>query len=307
MDKIKFSLKIFIITVFFISSSILCNIYTKSYYEKTYIASYTDKLDSLKNTKGEKIILVGGSSVALGLNAEYFSSLINKPTVNMGLYAMKSYDIYLATIEPYVNKSDTVILQLEYGAFENDYWDYNDVGLDIANLTPQYEESLSMQHKLIYYPKQFLRSFGRLFETVIFSNGPIKEKIYLRSNVNNYGDFTAHKDLASSYNGNSHLNITINDSSIKSILEYVKKYENKGATVYINFQPYCVSDSSSEVEQQSTYIYEKLFSYFGDRILERPIDNIYYDKSYFFDTDSHLSYKESLNFTKRTFHYISSK
>ena len=307
MDKLKFYLKILIIISIFIAGSILCDFYTKNYYEKTYIASYNDKLNYLKNTQDEKVILVGGSSVALGLNADYFSSLINKPTVNMGLYAMKSYDIYLATIEPYINSNDIIILQLEYQAYENDYWDYNDVGLDIANLTPEYKKSLSLKHKLIYYPKQFLRSYGRLFEAEIFSAGPVKEKLYLRSNVDNNGDFTAHKGLDSTYNGNSHLNYNINDNTLKSILQYVNKYEKKGATVYINFQPYCTCDSPYEAEKQSDKIYQKLASYFGNRLLQKPIDNIYYNKQYFFDTDSHLSYNESLNFTKKTYYYIKEK
>lgn len=307
MHKLKFYLKIIIITTIFIFGSILCNLYTKNYYNTTYIASYNDKLEYLKNTQGEKVILIGGSSVALGLNANYFNLLINKPTINMGLYAMKSYDIYFATIEPYVNKNDIVILQLEYGAYENNFDDYNDIGLDIAFLTPQYKNTLSFRHKIIYYPKQFLRSYGRLFESTIFSEGPVQEKLYLRSNVDENGDFTAHKDITSSYNGNSHLNIIVNESSLKSILKYINKFEEKGATVYINFQPYCVSDSKNDIQIESNYIYEKLYSYFQNRLLQKPIDNIYYDKNCFFDTDSHLTYNESLKFTKKTFDYINLK
>lgn len=278
-----------------------------SYYQKTYIASYEDKLSQLKSINGEKTVFIGGSSVALGINAEYFSSLSDRQAINMGLYAMKSYDIYLGTIEPYINKNDIVVLQLEYVAYQNDYWDYNDVGLDIANLIGCYDDTLSFPHRLQYYQKQFLRSYGRLFESTIFTKGPMKEKLYLRSNVNEYGDFFGHKNMPSNYEGNSHFNYTINDSAIKNILKYIEKFEEKGATVYINFQPYCVCDDSDTVERQSDYIYSKLKQCFCDRLLQKPIDNIYYDKSCFFDTDSHLNYSESLKFTEKTFSCINSK
>lgn len=309
--KKKVICKLMSIFIVIIIGATFCNLITNNYYKTTHLAAYKDKLDTLKNINGEKTIFVGGSSAAFGINAELYEKLSNKKAINMGLHAIKSYDIYLSCIEPYVKSGDIVVLQLEYFAYENNYWEYDDTGLDIAYLSEEYSRNLKLNKKLQYSFKQLLRSYTRVWDwfyiTKISSLFKEDEKLYLRSSLNKYGDFFAQANMKSEYKGDFYFDCNINYDSIKNIKKYVKLYEEKGAKVYINFPPVCVRNSKEQLQEKSENVYKILKEYFGERLLEAPIDNMYNDKNYFLDTEYHLIYDESLNFTKKIYRYIEEK
>ncbi|MDE5616676.1 MAG: hypothetical protein K2I78_02685, partial [Clostridia bacterium] len=91
-------------------------VYAKSIpdvYGQTYLAAMADKHDRLHSLDGKKIILVGGSSMAFGIDSKAIEKEIGMPVVNMGLYAALGSKTTLDLTESGIKKGDIVVFAPE--------------------------------------------------------------------------------------------------------------------------------------------------------------------------------------------------
>ena len=58
--------------------------FTPAQFEKTFLGEFDDKVDRLRNTDGAKIVVIGGSSAAFGVDAELLEKTLGMPVVNFG-------------------------------------------------------------------------------------------------------------------------------------------------------------------------------------------------------------------------------
>ena len=63
---------------------------------------------------GRRVLLVGGSGVTFGLEAEEIERLTGRRTLNMGTHAGLGIDYLLSRVEKYSRSGDTVVLFIEY-------------------------------------------------------------------------------------------------------------------------------------------------------------------------------------------------
>ena len=84
-----------------------------------YVAAIIDKQKSLRSCPSPKIILVGGSSLAFGLDSEMIESRVRRPVLNMGLHAGFGLKFMIEEVKPYVDSGDVVLLVPEYEHFWN--------------------------------------------------------------------------------------------------------------------------------------------------------------------------------------------
>ena len=54
-------------------------------YNETFVGELSEKYELLNNTEEPKIVVIGGSSVAFGLNSEMVKEELGMPVVNFGL------------------------------------------------------------------------------------------------------------------------------------------------------------------------------------------------------------------------------
>ncbi len=81
-----------------------------SQYQYSYNASLIDKMDRLKNTKSPKIILVGNSNLAFGIDSEMLEEATGMPVVNMGYLASLGNAFHEGMIKQNVGEGDLVVL-----------------------------------------------------------------------------------------------------------------------------------------------------------------------------------------------------
>lgn len=55
-------------------------------YEQSYSASLADKVDRLESLNEPKIVLIGNSNLAFGIDSEKIEQEMKMPVVNMGLH-----------------------------------------------------------------------------------------------------------------------------------------------------------------------------------------------------------------------------
>ena len=85
--------------------------------KNTYLYAKIEKDSLLKNTKDPRLILIGGSNLALGLNSQMINDSLNFIPINTGLDCNIGLSYMIKNAISYIKKNDIVILSLEYEQF----------------------------------------------------------------------------------------------------------------------------------------------------------------------------------------------
>lgn len=94
------------LNIYVFSSSRVCS--------DAYLASFLDKTALLDNTKSPKIILVGDSSLAFGIDSSMIAEEFNMPVINTGIQGAVGLLYSMNSVKPYVGEGDIVVLSTAY-------------------------------------------------------------------------------------------------------------------------------------------------------------------------------------------------
>jgi hypothetical protein len=79
--------------------------------------SFIDKHYRLTSLPSPKIVLIGGSNVALGINSELLEKILSKPVVNMGFSVTVGLRYMLDEVKSSIKPGDLVVIMPEYDFF----------------------------------------------------------------------------------------------------------------------------------------------------------------------------------------------
>lgn len=199
-------MKVFIGKFLAIASIVILIIASSSFIiphdKNDYLAEFSQKVRLLKETDSPRIIFIGGSNVAFGLDSERIEDSLKINVVNMGLHAGLGIRFTLSECLPYIRKGDIVVMDVEYSNFFNgsdgEAGTLADLivankGLGLSAMSPKQKMNLlsgipkvgyDNLRKLLHYPKT------KTFDTPI----PKKEDpyAYCNSGFNKYGDEVSH-------------------------------------------------------------------------------------------------------------------
>ena len=85
-------------------------------YGDTFLAALNDKYERLYSLQGEKVVVVGGSSVAFGYESDILEKYLDRPVVNFGLYAALGTKLMLDLSLDAIAEGDIVLLAPEADA-----------------------------------------------------------------------------------------------------------------------------------------------------------------------------------------------
>ena len=89
--------------------------------DDSYLAAVLEKDRIIRNTPSPKIILVGGSNLAFGIDSRMMQDSLGLNVVNMGLYAKLGLKYMLAQVRPYIQRGDVVVVVPEYDQFYGEF------------------------------------------------------------------------------------------------------------------------------------------------------------------------------------------
>lgn len=89
------------------------------------------KKEMLASCQGEKIVLLGGSSVLYGFNTDEMQKRLGKPTINAGVNVGLGFRYLIDNMEPHLKPGDHVILPLEFGQYVNPPYYLFGFGIDM--------------------------------------------------------------------------------------------------------------------------------------------------------------------------------
>ena len=267
-----------------------------SRFDETFLGEFENKVDRLYETEGEKIVFIGGSSLAFGLDAKLLSETLGKPVINFGLYATLGTKVMMDYARGAIGEGDIIVIAPEmnaqtwslyfnaeamWQALDGNFDDFRHLSKD------DYSAMLGGFWK-------FASSKAKYFTQDINIEGM---GIYRASAFDEYGFITNHRDK--DYNtmvGGSNPDMVIDfntDIISEEFIDYVNEFtayaESKGAKVYLGSCPMNEGALSLDVTLKTIEDYVSyLNEVFDCEVLGDP-GNAIYTPGYFFDSNFHLN------------------
>ena len=271
-----------------------------------YFAGSLLQTQLLETTPSPRIILIGGSNVAMGLDAELMQHSLGVPVINDGLHAGLGV-VPLRELERHIRKGDLIIVSLEYSmfssqdimegdrAFLSDWIEYSPDRLQY--LSDPFAETpgiyvTMLQRKINRGVNAFLLG-GSLDETRgVFSGTKFDEE----------GDFIGHLDQASmppkKIPSVPYPISNLQDDIFVFLQDFNQIAREKGAQVY--FEAPASRQSNCEATGRASLA--SFFQTFTERSsipVLTSLEEVCMPNKYFFDTIYHLNAKGRELRTKR--------
>lgn len=268
-------------------------------FDNTFLGELSDKYELLNSTDTQKLVVVGGSSVAFGLDSEMAEEELGMKVVNFGLYANLGTKIMMDLSRSNINEGDIIVLAPELNdqtlsmyfnaetAMQtlDGNWGLTD-GIGDDNYTDLLGELWSFAAKKLGY--------------LISGSAPESDEAYQPRWFNANGD----NDYDRPFNVMTEVEQTITldyrvdtadgiTSEYEEFVDYVNEYVEycraRGATVYFSFAPMNAAALTDYNTDEHIYeFYENLCSSLNCRVISNINDYIM-DEGYFFDSEFHLN------------------
>jgi len=245
---LKIILLFFLIILSYISIILIIQKTDLAEMKSDYLAAAIDKHAILERARSPKIIFIGGSSVAFGLDSNMIEKHLKYSVVNMGLHAGLGVKYILSEVKNEINSGDIIVISLEYHHFFDKRF---------INGTVELSEVILYYPKALYYLdyiqfKYLLKEIPLLFQIklraiinyiyikVVLKEKPYALKIYNRETFNLYGDAENHLDQPSPEEYiDSSSSITLPKTYDKEVILILNKFHRyarrKNAQVYFAF------------------------------------------------------------------------
>jgi len=261
-----------------------------------YFAGSLLHIQLLENTPSPRIILIGGSNVSLGLDAELMQKTLGIPVINAGLHAGLGL-APLREVQEYIREGDVIIISLEYDLFANqDVMDGNPVFLsDWIEYSPHRIAYLSNPWKEApgIYATMLQRKVNRKVNTYLFG-GSLNEvrNVFVGTKYDLNGDFIGHLQAASTNPRKipaTPYPVSVVQEDIFVFLEHFNRIaREKGARVYFEAPASRQSNCKATGEMPLANFF-KTFRERSSIPVLTPLAEVCLPNKYFFDTEYHLN------------------
>ena len=255
-------------------------------YKYGYNAALNDKVNRLKSLEGPKIVLLGNSNVAFGINSQLIEEAFGMPVVNMGLhgslgnkfhenmayYNVEAGDIYVICHSDFNDDNMIRDAVIAWNAIENN--------LELWKIL-RAEDIKTMAEGFPVYLKKSLSLYSS-------GEGNAEPKgIYSRNSFNDYGDVAVLRK-GNNYKFNKKVSVPeIGDVTVKRINELNQYLTSKGAKLVVAAYP--IGNGSYTVAPDK---FLKFQNNLGDQldcdVISNYVDYMY-DYKYFYNTAFHLN------------------
>ena len=290
--------------VLVIPGTLLCwGFLGQAQYGDTFMGALQHKVRLLRETEGKRMILVGGSSVAFGIDSSLLEQHFPEyQAVNFGMYAALGTTVMLDLSEPYIREGDIVILLPEQQEQTlSDYFDPSVMwqGVDgafelLLSLTPE-QQGMMLGH----FPDFAARKFAYLLR----GDSPQPEGVYRRDAFNSSGDLVSALCGQNIMPGGFDINTPIRfdpDMVTAEFVERVNSYaESVAASGAILWYGFCPMNAAAVSDADTANgFYDALQARLSFPILGNPHNSIL-EPGWFYDTNFHLNNSGKIVYTRQ--------
>ena len=262
----------------------------KSQYEHGYQAAYMDKMQRLQSIDEPKIILVGHSNLAFGIDSKRIEDAFSMPVVNLGFHGALGNAFHENMSKANINEGDIVVLGHSSFDLENVdgvlAWTTIGTGTEIFSLFDQRDYMSLIQAYPEYWKKNFCLWLTRTGNQAV-------EGCYSRNAFNEYGDVALERvsDQASVDLLFSEQAISvpkIDKECIERLNQYNRYVLDQGATLVVVGYPIACGKYSTCTEEDFEQFGQELQAVLDCEVISDYTD-YFFPYEYFYDTHLHLT------------------
>ena len=295
MKKIKiiaFSLAFALAALSVVLVPVAAILITPPAYSNTFVGALDEKVERLASVERRKAVVIGGSSVAFGLDSALMEKHLGMPVVNFGLYAAVGTKAMIDLSWDHIGEGDIVVLAPEVNAETLSLY-FNGMNMWRAiDDSPALFFSLRGDSKKQMLGTMYAHAAAKMKD----ARDPLDpEGVYNSKSFDSYGDISYPREsnvMPLYYDPNTPILL---DHSILSadFAEYVNTFiahcEKRGATVYYSYSPMNRAAITEDTTEESTRALEKALKSAIRCKHISMIDSYIMDAEYFYDTNFHLN------------------
>lgn len=293
MKKIFIAILCAILMILPFAAILFCIGNTPAAFDETFLSELANKHERLKSIDEPKIVLIGGSSLAFGLDSALLEEYVGMPCVNYGLYAAIGTKAMLDLSENYIGEGDVVVICPEtqeqtYSLYYNGESMWQAFDSDMGMLS---DAKFSNIGKLIASSPEFMADKVKYAKNPDIK--PTGSGIYSPESFNKYGDISkkrAYNEMITDHDTSMPVSLSksiIGEGFIDYLNSYAAKCERKGAKVFFSFSPINKASVVSTNDEK-----EEFYRYLGKNLnfpVISDIDSYILSGAYFYDTNFHLN------------------
>ena len=246
-----------------------------------FLAGMIDKHQRIQAIEEDKVILVGGSNLAFGIDSKRLQDAWDVPVFNLGLHAGLGLELMLAEAKTFAKEGDIVLLSIEH---------FLDVG---SYRLKKYLTRLYPEASKFYTKNAILEISIHIEETRknlkrVIEGEEYYESVYSRDGFNKYGDLVGHIDAdipekltIGTWNGYRYW------EGIAALNDFYAYAQSKKIDVFFIYPTFCETEYNNRKEAIE-HLHKDMQEGLAIEILNEPQDLVYAD-SLFFDTEYHLN------------------
>jgi hypothetical protein len=263
-----------------------------------YLASIIDKMTLVDSIKTPKLILMGGQSVAFGVDSDLLSRELEMPVVNLALDNKLGSDFMMNELKSKAKKGDVILVTLDYNVTSEGE---NETKLLVSDFYESANEWITYQsffEPIVAFFSHKFEGIKLLFRHNPSQNSQDKTSLYFRKAFDKNGDLISHlnnqntKFIASNLPTNTDFSKQIDDLNELEI--FAKKQDIK---ILFTFASY--SESGFEKNMMSIQKIEKQLNEKANFNIVGTAQYSVLDDALFFNNEYNLNSKGRKIFTYR--------
>lgn len=298
MNRITKIICVLVLTLALPASLLLIGFCQPSYYGEAYYAELGDMYDRLYETEGKKIVVVGGSNVAFGLNGALLEDILADRGLDytvcpFGLYAAVGTSAMLDLSADALGEGDVVILAVEPGSQTMSTYFGATAFWKCAEEKPEMLLKLAGS-RLSAVLGNYAPYLQERIAIQMTGNYPVVEGVYAESSFDDRCDMIYHREgniMPVGYDTGAPIdleNLEIQAAFAEQVNDYCAAAREKGATVVMSFSPMnrsAMRDNSGECLDAFFTLCNETFDC---PVISDPRDYVL-QSGWFYDTNFHMN------------------
>jgi hypothetical protein len=252
-----------------------------------YLTALRDKERLLQTVPPPRVLLVGGSSLAFGVNSKALERALGVPVLNLGLNAGLGLDMILAQAERGLADGDRVMLSPEYRLLDKGRPFDSATVWQVLAIAPSSARDVSARAVPQLLDDGLLLPRQRMVALWGYARHGRPASVYWRHGFNERGDFVGHLGQASQQAGGKHARVPHPEDladAVERLSRFARRAHERGAEVVILPAPFPADDAAGRRAAVGA-VWLTIAHATGLRVVPAWSP----DRSLFWDTEYHLT------------------
>jgi hypothetical protein len=260
-------------------------------FETPRLSTLSRQVDYLESIGGSKIVVMGGSNLAYGLDSEQLADATGMHVMNMGVQASLTLEFMLELVKPHLNEGDIVILGAETAMYRSRPW--STATLTKLMVTNPTSTRFMNWRQIVAAPLYLYPSISDQTETLrraagrwVYGSPSFAEGLLAN------GDYVGHRGKASAYRSSTRPPQSLQRMQVSVPArrqDYLRAFKDfcqqNGIRLYVSF----AATAQAIIDPNSLGLVTQFLKSDFD-VISDPWDYAYPD-SLFYDTSHHLIYE----------------